>query len=99
MSVPKTSMHKYCRFVFGKNKIGLAGELFSVQSKAEAGCVQHLPDFNFRFCIFSLNRRHVFASNCRAMYVCHKLSFIGAIQNNNVLDEEMYFLIMSVISR
>lgn len=51
MRMPKATMNKYCRFMFGKDNIRLSWQLTIMQSVSKASAMQILPYDHFWNCV------------------------------------------------
>ena len=60
VTVPKATVNEYGNLVLGKNDVGFAGQVLSVQPKAVAMCKQKASHQNFGFGVFAFDVRHTF---------------------------------------
>lgn len=69
--MPKASMDEDYGPVFGKNKVGFAGQALVVKNITKASRVQASPDNHFRLCILPPDAGHHPASHFRRNDVSH----------------------------
>lgn len=74
MLMPKASMYKYGQPVFGKNQIGLAWKVLSVQAEAQPHSISDSPHDEFGSRVTTSYASHQFASSLAVDDVGHTLS-------------------------
>jgi hypothetical protein len=86
MSVPKAPVNEDRCLVFGQHKIGLSGELISMNSKAKTSAVQSFTNEDFGRGVFPLYPGHHPGAGCRVYYVGQENLHSGApgtgLENN-----------------
>lgn len=60
--MPETTINLNDGLMARKHHVGLAGEIFDVQTVSESSCVQRLSDQKFGLCILASHSRHHLAA-------------------------------------
>lgn len=71
MAMPETAVYKDDGFVFGQHNVGMAGQLFIMQSVTVALCMEELPHQQLGFGVGAAYLRHVVASCFLIMHIGH----------------------------
>ena len=85
MPVPKAAVHQYDGFVFWKNDIGLAGEVFVMKRVSVSEAMQVAAHQHFRCRVLPFDPAHIVTAGLFAVYVCHskvQLSGKGGLNIN-----------------
>ncbi len=73
MTMPKASVNKNNRFIFGQNQIRIAGQIVDVFFVSESLREQVFANYRLRFCILTGYMRHDLTAFPNGIYIIHYL--------------------------